>query len=121
MGTRYRDASGTRDLPPVPRAFAKKRCAVWSRGQGLEAVVSHRSSSWSSMARRTARELLNLVLGDQASAELELIGRRSVVDTEHRFTRPHIAVRIAMAVEAPFHLQRVFLPHQRHAIDLAVA
>ena len=26
-----------------------------------------------------------------------------------------------MAVEAPFHLQRLFLPHQRHAVHLSVA
>src|SRR5713101_5521421 len=75
----------------------------------------------SSMARRTARELLNLVLGDQPPAELNLIGRLDVVDAEHRAARTHVAFGAAVAVEAPLHLQRLLLPHERHAVHLAVA
>src|SRR5207245_7608322 len=69
----------------------------------------------SSMARRAARQLLDLVLGDQLLSELELIGRRRVIDAEDRGARAHVAFRMAMAVEAPFHLERVLLPHERHA------
>src|SRR6266536_3459619 len=72
------------------------------------------------MTRRTARELLNLVFRDEAGAELELIRRRDVVHAEDRVARAHEAFGTAVTVEAPFHLQRLVLPHQRHAIDLAV-
>ena len=73
------------------------------------------------MTRRTARELLNLILRDEPLAEIDLIGRRHVVDAEYGLARTHVTLGVAMAVEAPLHLQRLFLPHQRHAIDLAVA
>src|SRR5579862_2431050 len=73
------------------------------------------------MTRRAARELLNLVFRDQAAAELELIGRRRIVDAEDRVTRTDVALGIPMALEAPLHLQRLFLPHERHSIDLPVA
>src|SRR5262249_40417863 len=34
--------------------------------------------------------------------------------------RTYVSFRIAVAIEAPLHLQRVLLPHQRHAVDLSV-
>src|SRR5712675_2952389 len=73
------------------------------------------------MARRAIREFSNLILRHQALAEFELIGRRDVVDTEHRLARTHVLFRPAVAIEAPFHLERLFLIHQRHPIDLTVA
>src|SRR5947209_12773964 len=75
----------------------------------------------SSMARRAARELLNLILGDEPASQLQLIRRRRVIDAEHGVARAHVALRVAVAVDAPFHLQRLLLPHERHAIDLSVA
>src|SRR4029077_606780 len=72
------------------------------------------------MTCRTARELLYFVLRDQARAERALIRRRLIVDAKHRVTWSHVLLGIAVAVEAPFHLQGLRLPHQRHAIDLSV-
>src|SRR5206468_3744627 len=70
---------------------------------------------------RATRELLNLILRDEARADRELIGRRDVVDAEDRVAWPDVALRVAMAVEAPLHLQRLLLHHERHAIDLPMA
>src|SRR5471030_1070652 len=73
------------------------------------------------MARGTTRQFLNLIFGDELLAELELVRGRLVIDAEDRRSRADVALRAAMAVEAPFHLQRLVLRHERHAIDLAVA
>ena len=73
------------------------------------------------MTCRTAREFLDVVFGDKTLADFLLIGWRLIVDAENRVTRPDEPFRIAMAVQAPLHLQRFFLPHERHAIDLAMA
>src|SRR4051794_28825151 len=86
------------------------------------------------MTRRAARELLNLVIGNQDLAKFDLVGKRRaahgygvrlrgllVVDPEHGVTGADIPLGIAMTVETPRHLQRVLLPHERHAIDLAMA
>src|SRR4029079_17261839 len=126
--------AGTQDRRCVPRACARTQIAEGIGDWGLEigcepllrwtpllpnryALVPTPYAVLSSVARRAARELLNLILGHQPLAELELIGRRHVVDAEHRRARPHVALRVAVAVEAPFHLQRVLLHHQRHPID----
>ena len=44
-----------------------------------------------------------------------------VGDVEDLVLRAHEPLRVAVAVEAPLHLQRVLLPHQRHLVDAAVA
>src|SRR5438876_8019646 len=74
----------------------------------------------SSMTCRAAGELLDLILLNEPLSELELIGRRFVVDAEHGRPRADVPLRIAMTVEAPFHLQRLLLPHERHSIDRPV-
>src|SRR6516225_10587251 len=74
----------------------------------------------STMTCRAACESLNLILLHQASAQLQLIRGWLVVHPEHGFARPHVALGLPVAVEAPFHLQRFLAPHERHAIDLAV-
>src|SRR6185295_5534641 len=73
------------------------------------------------VARRATRELLNLIFGNEPPAELLLVRRRAIVDVENGVARPDVALRVSMAVEAPFHLERLLLPHQRHAIHLAMA
>src|SRR5262245_19263674 len=73
------------------------------------------------MTCRTARELLNVILGHQPLPEFELVRRWDVVDVEDLVARTHVSFRVPVAVEAPFHLQRLVLPHQRHAVHLAVA
>src|SRR5258708_29674841 len=69
------------------------RCGASLRTPGRRVVrrASARSRP-SSVTRRTARQLLNLVLGDETLAELRLIGRRNVVDTEDGVARTHDAV-----------------------------
>src|ERR1051326_8931592 len=73
------------------------------------------------MTRRTAGQLLDLILLDQLLTQLELIRRRLAVDPEHGRPRPNVLLRIAMTVDAPFHLQRLLLPHERHAIHRPMA
>src|SRR5206468_9032347 len=75
----------------------------------------------SAMTRRTAGELLDLILLDQPLSQLELIGRRLVIDAEYRRPRADVPLGIPMTLDAPFHLERLLLPHQRHAIDRTVA
>src|SRR5437763_15514101 len=77
-------------------------------------------SSCSSVTGRAAGEPLNLIFVDQPASQLQLVRRRGVVDAENLIARPYVQLRIAMAVDAPFHLQRLLLPHQRHAVDLSV-
>src|SRR5947208_15510552 len=72
------------------------------------------------MTRGAARELLNLVLRDQPLTELALIGRRGVVDAEDRLTRSNVTLGMPVAIQAPSRLQRLLLPHERHAIALAM-
>src|SRR5688500_12036525 len=72
------------------------------------------------MTRGAARELLDLIFRDEPASELHLICRRLIIDAEHVLPRADKALRIAVALEAPFHLQRALLPHERHPIDLPV-
>src|SRR5213593_3237625 len=101
----------------VPRAFARNHrfpsCSSWSSWYSRRLPLS--------MTGRAAGQLLYLVLRDEACAELQLIRRRHVVDAEDVRARPHVLLGMTMAVDAPLHLQRLLLHHQRHPIDLAVA
>src|SRR5436309_534453 len=119
-GIRCRAAPEKPDRSRVRRAFANLR-GRWPRTgrYGWQALRPRRSYR-SSRARGAARELLNLILGHESLAELEVIGRRGVVDAEDSLTRPKVALGIPVAIQAPFHLQRLLLPHERHAIDLAM-
>jgi hypothetical protein len=73
------------------------------------------------MTRRARLEFLDAVLRDELPADVDLIGRRPIGDGEHLAAGAYVALRIAMAFEAPLHLERLFLPGQRHSIDLTVA
>src|SRR5688572_32449523 len=73
------------------------------------------------MARRAARELLNLVLRDEPRSKFVLIRRRDVVGRKHELAGSDEVLRGPVALEAPLHLKRVFLPDERHAIDRTVA
>ena len=67
-------------------------------------------------------EFLNLIFARRAAGRARAGSAGGfVVDAEDRRARPDVALRIAVAVEAPFHLQRLLLPHQRHPVDPAVA
>jgi hypothetical protein len=75
----------------------------------------------------------NLVFADQACAERILIGKstvihgdgvacrgRPVTHIKHLIARAEILAGIAMAAQAPFHLQTFLLVHQRHLVDRPV-
>src|SRR5438552_15406876 len=65
-------------------------------------------------------ESLDLILLDESLSELELIPGRLVVDAEHLRPGTDVPFGMAMTVDAPFHLQRLLLPHQRHPIHRPV-
>src|SRR5262249_16448439 len=69
------------------------------------------------MTRRATRQLLNLVLGHQARAELALVRWRLIIRAQYGVAGADVLLRIAVAIEAPLHLQRLGLPHQWHPID----
>lgn len=82
------------------------------------------TSSVLPMASRAAGQLsraADVVLFDQLSPERTLIAAGLPRHIENLLARAQIGFRIAVAIETPFHLQRLVLPHQRHAIDAAVA
>ena len=76
---------------------------------------------FSSVAHAAIGELLgvNLIFGDEFFSERELIGCRPV-QIENFIARADVFFRRAMAVETPFHIQRVRLPGERHLIQLTV-
>src|SRR5437870_3651244 len=75
----------------------------------------------SSVTRVAARQFPDVVVGHQPASKRLLVGGRKVIGTEDRLARPDVVFRMEMAVDAPLHLQGLLLPHERHAVDLAVA
>ena len=76
------------------------------------------------MTRRATRQLgrrTNLVFYRQLFTDFGLIRWRLPVHIENLIVWPQYVLRIAMAVQAPRHLQRRRLKHQRHLIHLPVA
>ena len=76
------------------------------------------------MARRAAGQLTDardVVFLHQPLAETGIVGRPLPGHVEDLVARPDVFRRVAMAVEAPLHLQRRLLIHQRHLVDPAVA
>jgi len=76
----------------------------------------------------------NLIFGDQVSAERILIGESAVIHgdgicrrgrlvahVKDLIARAQILAGIAMAAQAPLHLQTLLLVHQGHLVDGAVA
>src|SRR5262245_7038243 len=80
-------------------------------------IIPHSSFS-SAVADRTARFALDLVLL-QVHFRVEVRGRLPG-EVEDLLARPHVLLRLAVAVQTPVHVQRVHLPGQRHLIDAAV-
>src|SRR5688572_9397068 len=73
------------------------------------------------VTRRAIGVRLDAVFLHQLRPELRLRGRRPVAHRKDLAPRAHEALRVAVTVEAPLHLQRVLLQHQRHLIDPAMA
>lgn len=72
------------------------------------------------MTNRTIRELLNVIFLQQAVAISRLICWRFPRGAKHLLARAHETLRRAVTLEAPFHVQRVFAPGERHLADRAV-
>ena len=76
------------------------------------------------MTGRAAGQLTrvaDVVLLDQLPSEYALFAVRPPIHVEHLLARAQVLFRRTMAVETPFHLQSLVLPHERHAIDRAMA
>ena len=76
---------------------------------------------FSSMANRTIRELLNFILLQQAVTQSRLRRWRLPRRAKNLIARAHEALGRAVATEAPFHVQRVLAPRERHVADRPVA
>ena len=74
----------------------------------------------SSVARGATYKTFDSILANEALSQLDLIGRGSIAHVEDLVPGANVALRMAMAVEAPFHGERLSLPHERHLIDTAV-
>src|SRR6185436_2553825 len=104
----------TRASPRARRGSA--RTGARSCPAGAPGCASDRSS----MARRAVGAGPDVVRTDEIRSERRLIVRlpRHV---EHLVERPDVALRLAMAVEAPFHVQRLRLVELVHLVDAPVA
>jgi predicted nuclease with RNAse H fold len=76
------------------------------------------------MTRRAARQIrcrTNLALVCELRAHFRLVRRRLPFHVVYLIERPQHRFRIAVAIDAPAHIQRGCLENQRHLIDSAVA
>src|ERR1700722_14232685 len=81
-------------------------------------IVGGKSSS---MASVTVRQTLYVVFLHQLAAQFFLIGRRFISHVEHLVARANILLGIAVTVNAPVHVKRVFFVHQGHLVHPAMA
>src|ERR1051325_5317269 len=100
----------------IRRGFARNV----GRHPALRALDSYCSSVAGGTTRQNARAL-NFVFGDQFAPDLFLIARRLVSHSGNEFSRPQNPFGMAVTVEAPLHLKRVFLPGKRHSIHSSMA
>ena len=63
----------------------------------------------------------DLILFDQLKTATVSVGRRLPGHVENFLARPDKPLRLAMTLQAPFHIEGRRLPHQRHLLDLAMA
>src|SRR5579864_2645190 len=98
--------------------MAVKSSALLSK---LSIFISNDVFPSSPVTRVATRQTLNLVFAHQLSPERELIRRRRVIHVEDLIAWPHIFLRLAMATEAPAHLQCGGPPCERHLAHAAVA
>src|SRR5581483_3037311 len=122
---------------------------LFTLGNLYELVLVHRFKVpfTSSMARTAAGDIAHAglavgglqlpyaysVFGNQVRAQRVLVGetpavhlhgiagcRRQIAHVEYLVARPQILAGIAMAAQAPLHLQRLLLVHQRHGVHRAM-
>ncbi len=80
----------------------------------------------SAMTRRAVDKLfhLDVIIPHKFLAHGELIAGRCIrlpVHHEHRLAGTYVTFRIAVALQAPFHGQRLLFPGQRHLVNPPVA
>src|SRR5688572_18470343 len=97
-------------LPRAPSSWA--RSAWMSLGSLMSA---------SPVARRATRVALDRVLLHEPRSENRLRLGRRIAHREDLRARTNVVFRVAVTVEAPLHLQRVLLEHERHLVDAPVA
>src|SRR5688500_12115517 len=95
------------------------RCGV-SLMRARKVVRSSFFIALSVMTRRTVRLRLDVIVLDQLTAHGQL-ALRLPGHVEYFVARPQELLRLAMALQAPFHAQWRGLPRQRHLINAAVA
>src|ERR1035438_2925319 len=78
------------------------------------------SAYLSSMARVAISQALNVILLDELFSELFLVGRRLISHAEHLVARAYVLLGIAVTIDAPVHVQRVFFVRERHLVHAAV-
>src|SRR6476620_8005887 len=107
--------SGVPDRASRLRQYSRPR--VPSR-RARSASMSGRSfMSESPMARRTAGERVDAVLLHQLRTDHRLRDRWPVAHRRDFAAWPDVVLGVPVTVQAPLHLQRVDLLHQRHLID----
>src|SRR5579863_8185216 len=115
-----------RRKPGIPRSRRVLRDSSSTVVRGLsptepESWLSQEPVFLSSVTRVAISQALNVILLDELFSKLFLVGRRLIGHAEHLVARSDIFLRIAMTIDAPVHVQRVFLVRERHLIDAAVA
>ena len=73
------------------------------------------------MTRRTICQTLNFVFFHELCAKFDLIRRYLIIWIEDFRFRAHIFCRLAVAIQAPGHVESLGAPRQRHLRDLAMA
>ena len=64
---------------------------------------------------------INMIVGDQVAALAGLVCGSLPAHIENFVMRPDELLWVAVAFQAPFHVERAGFPRQRHFIDRAVA
>src|SRR5262249_27893765 len=83
--------------------------------------MSPSSLAMTGITARQDRRALDVVVLDQAPPQLFLLGRRFILHVEDALPGTNVQLRIAMAAQAPLHLQGCDLPGDRHLVDATVA
>src|ERR1700722_14665278 len=75
----------------------------------------------SSVASVAVRQTLNVVFLNQLSAKFFLIGRCFISHVKDLIAGANVLLGIAVTVDAPVHVERIFFVHQGHLVDAAMA
>src|SRR5262249_56634295 len=114
-------AAGTRGTAACRRA--RRGCARTGVPRRRRGAIEWPKNPYSPVARRAARELhhvRDLVFLHEPLAEVGVVGRPLVGHVEDLVAGADVLVRMAVAVQAPPHLEAVFLERERHLVHAAV-